>query len=89
MAETEPDSSAERDDDGAAGPKQERRIIQLVYGEQSVTVDGPDDLQTMGELAAYFWLLTSPPAKVVSGFSAGSTLITERSDTYQESGEQG
>lgn len=84
----EPDDTTEIGQKDSPDPKQERRIIQLVNGEQSVTVDGPDDLQTMAQLAAYFWLLTSPPQKVNVGFSAGSTLVTERADPYQEPGQQ-
>lgn len=60
-------------------PEQTRRIT-LGHAEQTVTVEAPDDLQTIAELAAYFWLLTTPPEKVKLGFSAGSTLFTERAD---------
>jgi hypothetical protein len=85
MVDAEPDNNTGKEDNGAPESKQERRIIQLVNGEQSVTVDGPDDLKTMAELAAYFWLLTSPTQKVSTGFSAGSTLVTERAEPYYES----
>jgi hypothetical protein len=84
----EPDSGADIDPADSTEPKQERRIVQLTYGEQTVTVDAPDDLETVANLAAYFWLLTSPPQKVTLGFTAGSTLITERSETYHEGSEQ-
>jgi hypothetical protein len=60
-------------------PEQTRRIT-LGHAEQTVTVEAPDDLQTIAGLAAYFWLLTTPPEKAELGFSAGSTLFTERAD---------
>jgi len=84
VAAEESDTSKDKGEDGAPESKQERRIIQLVNGEQSVTVDGPDDLKTMAELAAYFWLLTSPTQKCSVGFAAGSTLVTERAEPYYE-----
>lgn len=84
MADTEPDDKAEQGGEGSAEPKPEKRIITLVNGEQTVIMEGPDDLQTMAELAAYFWLLTSPPEKVTLGFSAGSSLVTERAEPYYE-----
>jgi len=84
VAEEKSDNSAERDDAGGPEPKPERRVITLVQGEQTVVVEGPDDLQTMAEIAAYFWLLTSPPVKTSLGFGAGSTLVTERAEPYCE-----
>lgn len=84
MADLEADSTADKDGESVEDPKQDRRIITLVNGDQTVVIEGPDDLQSMGELAAYFWLLTSPPQRVTLGFGAGSTLYTERAEPYRE-----
>jgi hypothetical protein len=63
--------------------ERKRRVL-LSAGEQTVEVEGPDDIDTIAQLAGYFWLLTSPPQRVIVGFGAGSALVTERAATYQE-----
>jgi hypothetical protein len=88
MADEEPDNGDNTELSECEEYKQEKRIITLVHGEQTVVIEGPDDLKTMAELAAYFWLLTSPAQKVSVGFSAGSTLVTDRADPYYEAGER-
>jgi hypothetical protein len=87
MADTEPDTETDEGDDSTAGSNQGKRTITLTAGEQSVYVEGPDDLATLAELAAYFWLLVSPPQKVAVGFTAGTTLVTERSAPHAEADE--
>lgn len=82
MTYEEPDNDDDTAPDACEEPKQEKRIITLVNGEQTVVLEGPDDLQTMAELAAYFWLLTSPPQRINLGFSAGSSLVTDRAEPY-------
>jgi hypothetical protein len=54
------------------------RRISLTMGEQAVEIVGPDDLQTIANLAASLWLMTAPPDRVRTGFTAGETLYTER-----------
>lgn len=61
--------------------------VLLSAGEQTVEVEGPDDIGTVAELAAYFWLLTSPPERVTVGFGAGSSLVTERAGVFREADE--
>lgn len=76
--ETEPDIDS---DPAAVELKLEqeppRRRIHLAAGDQHVEVEAPDDLASIGALAASLWLITSPPRQVRMGFSAGSTLITD------------
>jgi hypothetical protein len=81
----EPDNDAENQ---PLKTEPEKRRILLSAAEQTVEVEGPDDIETMAQLAAYFWLLTSPADKVRFGFSAGSSLVTERAEPYTE-GEEG
>lgn len=87
VTEPEPDSQPETD---TARPKNDdllpERRISLSCGDQAVVVEGPDDLDEIAKLAAYFWLLTAPPSPSRLGFSAGGTLITERADTWAEQG---
>jgi len=80
----EPDNDAEKDPEK---PEPEKRRILLVCGEQTVEIEGPDDIQLLSELAAYFWLMVSPPTKTRLGFTAGSALVTERSEPYCEADE--
>ncbi len=58
-----------------------RRIIHLSQGEQTVIVDAPDSLEEIAKLAVSMWQLTSLPKPVGFGFTAGNSVITERSDT--------
>lgn len=62
------------------------RRISLTMGEQAVEVVATDELETVAEVAAKLWLLTTPPKSVRIGFGAGETLYTERS--HPEQGEQ-
>lgn len=84
MTDTKPDDHSEAPPDGAGEPKPEKRTVILGNGDQHVTVEGPDDLQQIAQVAAYFWLMVSPPDRVRVGFTAGSSLVTERSGPYEE-----
>lgn len=87
MVYGEADTEDESDQEGDPNTKPVNRIISIANDGQVVTLEGPDDLKTMAELAAYFWLLTGPPKTVTLGFTAGSTLVTERSEPYYEPGQ--
>jgi hypothetical protein len=77
---TEPDTETASDDDvQKPSDKEPTRRVMLSCNEQVVQIEGPDSLDEIAKLAAYFWLLVSPPKQAGLGFSAGSTLITERS----------
>ncbi len=80
MAE-EPDNGAQEEPDKT---EPEKRRIFLSGNDQTVEIEGPDDIDTLAKLAAYFWLMVSPPQKVRLGFTAGSTLVTERAEPYAE-----
>lgn len=75
-------------DPGSEELKEDKRRIVLCHGEQTVHIEGPDDLETIAKTAAYFWLLVSPPHQVKLGFTAGSGLVTERAEPYREAGEE-
>lgn len=92
MADT-PEAAAESDAETVSEPKETEppaRRISLQYGEQSVEVVGPDDLPDIADTAAKLWALITPARPVQLGFTAGSTLYTERGLPYQgEPDEQG
>lgn len=78
------EQGTETDDDGEPGNGQtdteedrHKRRIYISYGDQAVDIQGPDSLDEIAKLAAYFWLLTSPPKIVSTGFSAGTGITTE------------
>lgn len=64
--------------------EQQKRQIVLTSGEQTVVVEGPDPLAEITRTAAHLWLLVTPQRETRIGFGAGSTLITERSQPWQE-----
>lgn len=76
--DTEPDSEGEH---GTTETNQEqdqvKRRIYISSGDQVVDIQGPDSLDEISQLVAYFWLLTSPPETLRTGFSAGTGLTTE------------
>jgi hypothetical protein len=83
----EPETDTEETPDGDEKPRQEppKRRILIAHGAQTVELEGPDDLDELAKLAAYFWILTSPPKTARLGFCAGETLITERqTGEYEE-----
>lgn len=80
MVDTETDTEPEEND---KPHEPEKRRIYLASRDQVVEVEGPDGLDEIAKLAAYFWLLVSPPNKAQLGFTAGSTLITERGEPLE------
>lgn len=90
MTEPETDNNAD-DGDKETKPQQEppRRAITLSAREQTVVVEGPDSLEEIAKLVAYLWRLIEPAKTVRAGFESGSTLITERSEPWSDSTDQG
>ena len=88
----EPDGETPPDVDHGGEPAVEvsvnverpKRRVALSYGEHSVEVEGPDELDVLSTLAERLWMLSTPPRAVQFGFGAGSALTTQVVEDYAE-----